>query len=139
MKADKNLIEWLLNESDLSKYAISKATGIHITTLTNLSDGKSLIENLSFKNAAALTEYAEKIKKGREEMRTWERDTYYIDEEAFDYDLHKFSVYTDDGEFIAEIYPNSIPEMEAIIDDLDNGADVDGWEDGQGNTIKIPR
>lgn len=66
MKADKNLIEWLLNEADVTKYQVSKYTGIHITTLTNLSDGKSLIENLSFKNAAALTEYAEKI---QDEMR----------------------------------------------------------------------
>ena len=63
MKADLSLIKWILNDSGLSRYQISKETGIHITTLTNLVEGKSLIENLSFKNAAALTEYAEKIKK----------------------------------------------------------------------------
>lgn len=71
-------------------------------------------------------------------MKTWERDTYYIEEEAFDYSLHKFVVYTNDGEVIAEIVPNSIEDMEAVIADLDNGADVHGWEDGQGETIVIP-
>ncbi len=71
-------------------------------------------------------------------MKTWERDTYYIKEEAFDYSLHKFGVYTNDGEVIAEIVPNSIEDMEAVIADLDNGADVHGWEDGQGETIVIP-
>jgi hypothetical protein len=59
MKADSTLITWLLEESGSTKYSVSKATGIHQTTLANLEDGTSLIENLSFKNAAALTDYAE--------------------------------------------------------------------------------
>lgn len=139
MKAELLKIKWILNDSGLSRYQISKATGIHQTTLANLVEEKSLIENLSFKNAAALTEYAEKIMKGREEMRTWERENYYVAEEAFDHDLHKFVIYSNDDEVFGEIYPNSIEDMETVIDDLDNGADVDGWEDGQGNTIKIPR
>ncbi len=62
MIANSELIKWLLEESEVTKYQISKATGIHQTTLTNLENGTSLIENLSFKNAAALTEYALKIK-----------------------------------------------------------------------------
>lgn len=66
MKADLLKIKWILNDSGLSRYQIHKATGIHQTTLANLVEGKSLIENLSFKNAAALTEYAEKI---QDEMR----------------------------------------------------------------------
>jgi len=61
MKADSELIKWLLEESEITKYRISKATGIHQTTLTKLENGIALIENLTFKNAAALTEYAEKI------------------------------------------------------------------------------
>ncbi|HBW13767.1 MAG TPA: hypothetical protein DEF30_08120 [Proteiniclasticum sp.] len=71
-------------------------------------------------------------------MRTWERDIYYIEEEAFDYSLHKFVVYTHDGDVIAEIVPNSIEDMEVVIADLNNGADVHGWENGQGETIVIP-
>ena len=63
MKADSLTIKWLINDSGISRYQISKETGIHITTLTNLVEGKSRIENLSFKNAASLTEYVEKIKR----------------------------------------------------------------------------
>jgi hypothetical protein len=61
MKADSELIQWLL-EQQITRYQISKSTGIHISTLSNLSDGKSLIENLSFKNAAALTDFAISIR-----------------------------------------------------------------------------
>ncbi|GEM_PF-3212925 len=138
MKADSEIIQWLL-EQQISRYQISKNTGITEMTLSRLTNGASKIENLPLKTAAALTEYAEKIMKGREEMRTWERKNYYVAEETFDHDLHKFVIYSNDDEVIGEIYPNSIEDMETVIDDLDNGADVDGWEDGQGNTIKIPR
>lgn len=71
-------------------------------------------------------------------MKIWERNNYYVAEEAFDYSLHKFAVYTNDDELIGEIYPNSIEDMETIIADLDAGADVHGWEDGQGEEIVIP-
>ena len=61
MIANSELIKWLLEESGVTKYRISKATGIHQTTLTKLETGIALIENLSFKNAIVLTKYAEKI------------------------------------------------------------------------------
>jgi len=69
-------------------------------------------------------------------MKTWEREGYKVVEKEFDYDLHEFDVIKD-GETIATITPDSIESMDSIIDALDNGEDVDGWEDGMGNTIHI--
>lgn len=62
MRAESSLIEWLL-EQPITKYHISKATGIHQTTLANIEDGKTSLEKLSFKTAAILTEYAERYMK----------------------------------------------------------------------------
>jgi hypothetical protein len=70
-------------------------------------------------------------------MRTWKREGYKVAEKEFDYDLHEFDVKTDGGKLIATITPGSLEEMEDIIKNLDNGEDVDGWEDGKGNTIRI--
>lgn len=70
-------------------------------------------------------------------MRTWERENYKVVEKAFDGDLHEFDVITEDGEEQI-ITPNCIEDMENIISQLNAGEDVDGWEDGMGNTIHIP-
>ncbi len=69
-------------------------------------------------------------------MRTWNRNGYEVVEREFDYDLHVFDVIKDD-EIIATITPDGIESMDSIIADLDSGLDVDGWEDGNGNTIRI--
>ena len=69
-------------------------------------------------------------------LKTWERNTYTVEEREFDGDLHEFDVIKN-GEVIATITPETIEDMQAIIEDLDNGEDVDGWEDGKGNTINI--
>ncbi|MEK3873704.1 MULTISPECIES: hypothetical protein [unclassified Paenibacillus] len=69
-------------------------------------------------------------------MRTWERSGYSVKEMPFDYSLHEFAV-VKDNETVAVITPGSIDDMEAIISDLDAGHDVNGWEDGMGNTISI--
>ena len=69
-------------------------------------------------------------------LKTWERNTYTVEEREFDGDLHEFDVIKD-GEVIATINPETIEDMQAIIEDLDNGEDVDGWEDGNGNTINL--
>jgi hypothetical protein len=69
-------------------------------------------------------------------MKTWEREGYYVQEVKFDYDLHAFEVIKDD-EVIATITPDSIEAMHQIIADLDAGEDVNGWEDGNGNTIYV--
>lgn len=69
-------------------------------------------------------------------MRTWQRNGYQINEVAFDHDLHEFEVVKND-EVIATITPSDVDEMNDIIEQLDNGADVNGWEDGMGNTINV--
>lgn len=69
-------------------------------------------------------------------MRTWKRNGYEVVEVEFDGDLHEFEIVQND-EVIATITPNTIEDMEAIIKDLNNGEDVNGWEDGMGNTIYI--
>ena len=69
-------------------------------------------------------------------LKTWERNTYTVEEREFDGDIHEFDV-VKNGEVIATINPETIEDMQAIIEDLDNGEDVDGWEDGNGNTINI--
>lgn len=74
MKADSELIRWLLdqvNREKITKYQISKITGVHQTTLTNLENGTSLIENLSFRAASSLTEYTEKIEEERKMEKTY--------------------------------------------------------------------
>jgi len=67
-------------------------------------------------------------------MRTWKRENYTVEEREFDYSLHCFAVVQDDKEDQI-ITPGSIKEMNSIIKFLDDGEGVDGWEDGQGNTI----
>ena len=69
-------------------------------------------------------------------MKTWIRQNYIVKEIEFDYDLHAFAVITDEG-LVKKIYPTTYATMEQIISDLDAGADVNGWEDGNGNTITI--
>ncbi|KFN12822.1 hypothetical protein [Bacillus pseudomycoides] len=69
-------------------------------------------------------------------MRTWNREGYKVVEIEFDFDLHAFEVIKDE-ELIATITPNTIEDMQQIIEDLDNGEDVNGWEDGMGNTISF--
>lgn len=69
-------------------------------------------------------------------MRAWVRNTYTVEEVEFDGDLHEFEIKRGD-EVLAVITPATIEEMEQIIEDLDNGEDVNGWEDGMGNTINI--
>lgn len=69
------------------------------------------------------------------ELRTWEREGYTVEMIDFDHDLKAFEVIQ--GDKVQTIYPATIESMESIIEDLDNGEDVDGWEDGNGNTIVI--
>ncbi|ERH97531.1 hypothetical protein [Bacillus thuringiensis] len=69
-------------------------------------------------------------------MKTWEREGYRVVETEFDRDLHTFDVIKGE-EVIATITPNTIEDMNQIIKDLDSGEEVNGWEDGMGNTIWI--
>lgn len=70
------------------------------------------------------------------ELRTWERENYTVNEIEFDYDLHEFEV-VKDGEVIATITPDTVEDMEDMANALDNGADVNGWEDGMGNIVNV--
>jgi len=67
-------------------------------------------------------------------MREWIRNGYTVEERDFNYSLHQFAVIVP-GKKEQIITPGSIKEMNSIIADLDAGEDVDGWEDGMGNTI----
>lgn len=69
------------------------------------------------------------------ENKVWERKGYTVEMVDFDGDLKEFEVVQ--GEDVQTITPDSIEVMHQIIEDLDNGEDVDGWEDGNGNTIVI--
>lgn len=69
-------------------------------------------------------------------MRVWEREGYEVVEKEFDHDLHEFEV-VKNGEVIATITPADIEDMQRIVADLDAGEDVNGWEDGNGNTIYV--
>jgi hypothetical protein len=70
-------------------------------------------------------------------MRVWEREGYRVEERPFDHDLHEFDV-VKDGEVIATITPADLDDMQRIVEALDAGEDVNGWDDGMGNTIHIP-
>ncbi|OSX87058.1 hypothetical protein S3E15_04461 [Bacillus mycoides] len=69
-------------------------------------------------------------------MRIWEREGYKVVEENFDGELHAFAVIKGE-EVVTTITPGTIEDMNQIIEDLNDGEDVNGWEDGMGNTIYI--
>ena len=69
-------------------------------------------------------------------MKTWKRSNYMVEEQEHDYCLHKFVV-TQADEVVYEIVPDDREVMAKIIKALDNGEEINGWEDGNGNTIKI--
>lgn len=96
---------------------------------------KSFIKNHAKKTD--LEELKKLIREKENEMRTWERKGYVVEEEAFDGDLHEFNVIRDNGDLVATINPNTLENQQIIVSDLDNGEDVDGWEDGNGNTISL--
>jgi hypothetical protein len=77
-------------------------------------------------------------KNQREElrMRVWERKGYRVAEKEFDHDLHEFDV-VKGGEVIATITPADLDDMQRIVEALDAGEGVNGWEDGMGNTISV--
>lgn len=72
-------------------------------------------------------------------MKTWMRSNYTIEEINFDYSLHAFKLVSDDGTVLGNIYPASVEDMQEIIVELDNGANPieDKWEDGNGNTLSF--
>ncbi|EKU93350.1 Uncharacterised protein [Alloiococcus otitis] len=61
MHADSEKIKKLLEQN--SQYHISKETGVNQSILSRVVSGERKIENLTFRVASVLTEYAEKIEK----------------------------------------------------------------------------
>jgi len=62
MKADKQLIEWLLYNSEETIYSIEKNSKVAKSTISDLRSRKSNIERMSFKNASLLSDYANRVK-----------------------------------------------------------------------------
>ena len=124
MKADLLSIRWILNDSGLSRYQISKATGIHQTTLANLVEGKSLIENLSFKNAAALTSFAEKALKENLKMNT------YLTPEGLEFVSNEEVYPSDNGEFVhVTAYPKELHREDKYLLTFNVNPDYNVGED----------
>ena len=94
MKADSLTIKWLINDSGISRYEISKATGITEMTLSRLTNGVSKIENLPLKTAAALTSFAEKALKENLKMNT------YLTPEGMEFVSNEAVYPSDNGEFV---------------------------------------
>lgn len=135
MNAEQEKIQWLLHESGESMYKVAKETGITQATLSRLKSGITSLEKLPFEKAAKLTAYAKQIRGGNN-MRTWGREGYNVVEKEFNYDLHQFEIIRN-NEVIATITPSCSEDMQQLIMDLDNGEDVNGWEDGMGNDIYV--
>lgn len=62
----------------------------------------------------------------------WYRSKYYVKEEH-----GVFAVYTYDGDLISHIVTGTEEDHDNIIEALNAGECVNGWEDGIGNTIII--
>lgn len=71
------------------------------------------------------------------EKNRWSRENYTVELVDFDHDLKVFEVVQDD-KVITTIYPSTIEDMNEMIKDLNDGADVNGWENGLGETVHIP-
>lgn len=59
--ADSRLIEWLFHKSGISRYRISKDTGITESTLSRIASGYTPLEAVKFGLAHKLTEYARSV------------------------------------------------------------------------------
>lgn len=63
-QADERYIQWLLHESGISCYQISKDTGISESTLSRIKSGKTPMASIQFGYASLLTDYAKRLKGG---------------------------------------------------------------------------
>lgn len=59
-------IHWILHESDVTKYRISKDTGISESTLSRLASGFIPIPQMRFEYAHILTQYAHMVQAERD-------------------------------------------------------------------------
>ncbi|MDT6349326.1 hypothetical protein NNL84_06880 [Enterococcus faecium] len=61
MYADKSKIEWLLFDSGKSVRSISTESGVPLTTVSDLANKRSSIDNMRLLNASKLTTLAESM------------------------------------------------------------------------------
>ena len=92
--------------------------------------------NLSRLIEELTTDFLKEENKMRNELKVWKEDGYEVVEAHHNYDLHKFEVYQDD-EMRGTIYPDDMETQSLIIKDLNSHICVDGWEDGNGETIRL--
>lgn len=64
-RADSELIHWLLHDSGISRYQISKALNISESTLSRLASGETPMDSIRFGYAMRLTTHAEAVKAAR--------------------------------------------------------------------------
>lgn len=67
-------------------------------------------------------------------VKTWQRETYYVQQDTSNC-FHIFNEYT--AELIDIIVPDH-ETVETILNDLNSGESVEGWEDGAGGIITVP-
>lgn len=60
-KADSELIYWLLNESGMTRYQISEASGVAQSTLSRIASYETHIDKMSFGVARKLTAVARQL------------------------------------------------------------------------------
>lgn len=65
VQADSRLINWLLHDSKLSRYHISKEIGISESTLSRIANGDTPLVAVRFGNAQLLTDFARQVQKKR--------------------------------------------------------------------------
>lgn len=69
-------------------------------------------------------------------MKKWYRNGYFVQEVSFNFALHEFQIIRH-AKVIHTITPETVEDMNRIIEALDAGEDVNGWENGSGETIAI--
>lgn len=77
--ADSGLITWLFEDSGISRYQISKDTGIPESTLSRIAGGVTTMDVVSFGIAARLTGYAEGKRHSRAYLDEY-GEVNYLDE-----------------------------------------------------------
>lgn len=60
-EADSRLISWLLQDSGVTRYKISKDIGISESTLSRIANGETPMDAVRFGYASKLTDYARSI------------------------------------------------------------------------------
>ena len=71
------------------------------------------------------------------ELKKWTRERYTVEERPDGLNGLSWFAIMEGGEVADYIYPGSHWDQVRIIDALDAGEDVNGWDNGAGNPVKI--